>query len=489
MTGFLSKRLFVMLFAGASFFTAAAANALPIEKSPEDFRPNYMTVEDVALSTPDGNPAGQLNAGTLVTAKLILDGVLNVKTADGKAGLASADSFSRLRSSIQVTDACKAAAQSSNGFAIDLYQQARRREGNLFFSPASVSTALAMTHAGASGTTKQQMADVLHLTPEQDVDAGFAGLMDLLNSTGDRNGYQMSTANRLWGAEDARFESSFLALMKEHYHAPLESLDFGQTEAARNTINTWVLDQTHGRIVDLIPPGILKPDDRMALTNAIYFLGGWQSEFDKSLTKQSPFHLTTDESVETATMYQQESFAYAEDSETQIVSLPYRENSVSMVILLPKQRDGLTRLEDRFTPERLDGWLEKLNERPVQLHMPKFKLQSQLMLADVLRSMGMTTAFSDDADFSPMSKRESLKISEVIHQANVDVDEKGTEAAAATAVILAPTSAAFDPTEPPKPVVVRADHPFLFLIRDNATGAILFLGRVLSPTADAGLAE
>ena len=427
MTGHLLRAICVVWFAGMAF-TASA-----VEKPPEDFLPNYMTVEDVALSTPDGNPAGQLKTGTLVSAKLVLDGVLNVKTADGRAGLAASDSFSRLRSSIQVTQACKAVAESSNQFAIDLYLQARQRKGNLFFSPASVSTALAMTYAGASGTTKHQMAEVLHLAPEQDVDAGFAGLMELLNSTGDRNGYQMNMANRLWGAADARFESSFLTLMKEQYHAPLESLDFGQTETARNTINKWVLDQTHGRIVDLIPPGVLKAEDRMVLTNAIYFLGGWESEFEKSLTKPALFHLTAVESVETATMYQKESFAYVEDSETQIVSMPYREHSASMVILLPKQRDGLTRLENRLTLARLNGWLEKLNERPVQMHLPKFRLESQLMLADVLKTMGMTNAFSDAADFSAISKSESLMISEVIHQANVDVDEEGTEAAAATA--------------------------------------------------------
>ena len=181
-------------------------------------------------------------------------------------------------------------------------------------------------------------------------------------------------------------------------------------------------------------------------------------------------------------MSQQSFFDYAEDAETQVISLPYRQNTLSMVICLPRQRDGLRRLESRLTPEQLNAWLDRLRDRPVRLSLPKFRLQSQLQLATALRTLGMKSAFSDSADFSGMSKCESLKISDVIHQSNMDVDEKGTEAAAATAVIVATPSAPLREDDPPKPVVFRADHPFLFLIRDNETGAILFLGRVLQPT-------
>lgn len=450
------------------------------EPQTAEFQPNYVASVAVQLSTPGGRPAGQLAAGTQVTGKSVLEGVLSVTTSDGKTGLASASDFSRLRSSIEVTPACRDAATSSNRLAIDLYQQTRGRKGNLFFSPASISTALAMTWAGAAGTTRQQMAQVMHLETSEAVNAGFADLSQVLNSTDDRNGYQMTSANRLWGAMDTQFESSFLSVMKETYHAPLERLSFSQPETARTRINEWVQTQTRGRIAGLVPPGVLKSSDRLVLTNAIYFLGGWAAVFNKSQTKPDSFWVSLTDSVETPMMYQQHSFLYAEDEQCQIVSLPYRGRSVSMVVVLPKSRDGLSRLEEGLTQELLETWIQRMVDRPVKLHLPRMRMESQLMLADVLKSLGMSEALSDSADFSAMSKQESLKISEVIHQANIDVDEKGTEAAAATAVIIAPTSAPA-PTEPPEPVVFRANHPFLFLIRDNPSGAILFLGRMQQP--------
>lgn len=467
------------------FHICLAATLVPAIATPEpptQFEPNYIAVQDVELSTPNGNAAGYLKKGTLVSARLALEGVLSVQTKAGQAGLASASGFSRLGRSISVTPASKSAARSSNQFAVDLYHQVRSQEGNLFLSPASVSTALAMTHAGAAGVTKAEIAKVLHLEPGQHTDAGFAVLMELLNSSGERNGYQLNTANRLWGANDAHFETPFLQLVREQYHAPLESLDFGKSQQARETINRWVLEQTRGRIEDLIPPGVLNEQSRLVLTNAIFFQGGWQHEFEPSATKPAPFYVSPDVTVETPMMFQQESFLYTEDAITQVVSLPYRGHDVSMLVVLPKGQHDLAKLEVQLTEARLSGWLQSLTaDRPVRLHLPRFQLASQFQLADMLEALGMTTAFEDSADFSAMSKSESLMISQVIHQANVDVDEKGTEAAAATAVIMAPAAAPFEP-EPKKPVVFRADHPFLFLIRDNRSGAILFLGRVTQPS-------
>ncbi|HQX49696.1 MAG TPA: serpin family protein [Planctomycetaceae bacterium] len=462
---------------------ATLAPAIATPEPPAKFEPNYIAVQDVELSTPNGNAAGYLKKGTLVSARLALEGVLNVQTTEGQSGLASASAFSRLGRSISVTPASKSAAKSSNQFAVDLYHQVRSQEGNLFLSPASVATALAMTHAGAAGVTKTEIAKVLHLEPGQHTDAGFAVLMELLNSTGDRNGYQLNTANRLWGDSDAQFETPFLQLVREQYHAPLESLDFGKSQQARETINRWVLDQTRGRIADLIPQGMLNAQDRLVLTNAIFFQGGWQHEFEQSATKPAPFHVSPDVTVETPMMSQQESFSYTEDEMAQVVSLPYRGHEVSMVVMLPKQRDGLAMLEATFTEKRLSEWLRSLNtDRLVRLHLPRIKLESQLMLTEMLKAMGMKTAFDESANFTAMSKSESLMISQVIHQANVDVDEKGTEAVAATAIIMALPTAPFDP-EPKQPVVFRADHPFLFLIRENRSGAILFLGRVTKPTS------
>lgn len=455
---------------------------ISVASADEPFEPNYIAVEDVGLSTPGGKPLGELKKGTAVAARVVGAGVLDVKTADGKFGLGETRWFSRLGSSITVTAEARSVAAASNQFAFDLYRQARPKEGNLFFSPASIATALAMTYGGAAGNTRREMAKVLHFAPQLPVDAGFATLMDLLNSTGDRNGYTLSTANRLWGAAGYRFEEPFLKLTREQYQAPLETLDFGRTEEARATINGWVERQTRKMIADLIPPGVLNSDTRLVLTNAVYFLGGWAEEFPKGATKDAPFYRTPDDKLDVPTMYQRESFAYADDADVQVLSLPYRDRALSMVIVLPKDRAGLAAVEEKLTEERFAAWIKGFrSDRPVDVYLPKFKLRSQLRLSEALKQLGMASAFSDSADFSAMSSSEALKISEVIHQAVVDVDEKGTEAAAATAVVMMPTSAAFPVGEPPQPILFRADHPFVFAIRDLRTGAILFLGRMEQP--------
>jgi serpin B len=374
------------------------------------------------------------------------------------------------------------AASSSNQFAFDLFQELKNRPGNLFVSPASISTALAMTYGGAASHTRQEMATVLHFGQDQKVHEGFATLLTLLNSTGDRNGYTLNTANRLWGAKSYPFEDAFLRLTRDQYRAELESIDFTIAEQARQKINQWVESQTRNKIVDLIAPGVLEPDTRLVLVNAIYFQGGWSSEFEKSLTQEAPFHATATQQFNVPTMQQTEGFAYTEDDAVQVLSMPYRGHELSMLVVLPKAIDGLSDVESKLTMGQFNRWTEGLRaERPVEVYLPKFAMRSQFQLSDTLRSMGMESAFSDRADFSAMSRSETLMLTKAIHQAFVDVDEQGTEAAAATAIIAAPTSALVEPVEPPKPVVFRADHPFLFVIRDHRTDAILFLGRVTDP--------
>ena len=449
----------------------------------ERFVPNYIALHDVTLSSPNGNPLGSLKKGTLVSAREMGD-VLDVTANDGKYGLAYSRFFSRLGSSIKITKDAKQVADSINRFAFDLYQQARHHDDNLFFSPASVSTALAMTYAGAAGHTEREMASVLHFNRGQNTHEGFSTILELLNSTGDRSGYSLATANRLWGANGYQFESTFLRLTEETYRAELESLDFSQPEQARQMINSWVEKQTREKIVDLIAPGILQEDTRLVLTNAIYFEGGWYSEFSKKATRQAPFHLTAMDKINVLTMEQREDFPYMEDADTQVLSMPYRGRELSMVVVLPKKVDGLAEIEDKLTNDRFSGWMMKLkSDRPVITYLPKFKMRSKFRLSGALKTMGMTSAFNDNANFSAMSKSEALLISEVVHQAFVDVDEKGTEAAAATAVVMAPTAAPIEPQEPPIPVTFRADHPFLFVIRDNRTGAVLFMGRMQRPDA------
>lgn len=445
------------------------------------FVPNYIVLEDITLSAPNGNPRDSLQKGTLVSAREMGD-VLDVRAKDGKFGFAEKRFFSRLGNTIEITNAATQIGESSNRFAFALYHQVRRQNGNLFLSPASLSTALAMTYGGAKGMTRQEMSSVLHFHPEQDPHDGFATLLQILNSTGSRGGYSLATANRLWGAEGYQFDASFLRLTEDKYRAELESLDFRNPERARRTINNWVEKQTRKKIVDLISAGVLQENTRLVLTNAIYFEGGWASEFSKQATQKATFHLTAEETIDVLTMEQQKNFPYTEDADAQVLALPYRGNELSMVVVLPKKNEGLATVESNLTNDRYEGWMKDLGRaRPIITYLPKFKLKSQFRLSGALKSMGMKTAFSHAADFSAMSKNERLSISAVIHQAFVEVDEVGTEAAAATAIGVAPTASIIEDQEPPEPITFRADHPFLFMIRDNRTSAILFMGRMQHP--------
>ena len=386
--------------------------------------------------------------------------------------------FTAKSKQVEITPAARGAGKSSNAFAFDLYQLLRQQDGNLFFSPASVSTALAMVYTGARGETAEQMARALHLEGgRESATAGFGVLNAVLNNGG--AGYQLSMANRLWGQKSYPLRPEFLAITREQFGAELAPLDFGKSEQARLTINRWVEERTNDKISDLIAPGVLDAMTRLVLTNAIYFKGGWEHEFSDKATKDAPFHLSTTKEVQAPLMHQSHEFAYAETGDFQLVALPYRGYDLSMLVLLPRRVEGLDQVEGQLTAENLNRWTSKLKDRMVHLSLAKFNMTSQFELSELLRELGMTLAFSDQADLSGISSAEGLKISDVIHKAYVDVSEKGTEAAAATAIVLAPTAAPI--AEPEKPVVFRADHPFLFMIRDHRTGAILFLGRLTDP--------
>ncbi len=378
----------------------------------------------------------------------------------------------------QIPDQVDTAAvvSGNDAFALDLYARLRGQEGNLFLSPYSISTALAMTYAGARGETAAQMRDVLHFTLEDErLHRAFRSLIDS-TTPGQDGGYALSVANALWGQEGYEFLPAFLDLTRTNYGAGLRQVDFvGATEAARKTINAWVEEETQEKIRDLLAPGVLTPYTRLVLTNAIYFKGDWASQFKESNTADAPFTLAGGENVQVPMMHQTEDFRYLETDDFQAISLPYVREDLSMVVFLPKETDGLTAFEEQLTPERLSQWLGGLYKREVRVFLPKFTMTSQFSLAEVLSEMGMPDAFTDAADFSGMSGKRDLFLSAVIHKAFVDVNEEGTEAAAATAVVIAATSVM------PRPVTFRADHPFLFLIRDNRSGSILFMGRVMDP--------
>jgi serpin B len=367
----------------------------------------------------------------------------------------------------------------NNAFALDLYGQLRGGDGNLFFSPFSISTALAMTYGGARGETGAQMARVLRYgLDSKRLHPAFKTLMDGLNAGKAKRGYELSIANALWGQKGYGFLKAFLDLTRTHYGAGLREVDFiGGTEAARKTINDWVEEETRGKIVELIQPGVLDSLCRLVLTNAIYFKGNWASRFKVERTKKAPFTLLTGRKVDVPTMHQTADFKYLQGEGFQALELPYVGKALSMVIFLPGEPNGLPDFEKSLTTKNLDGRLAKLRKRKVRVFLPKFKVTHRIRLARVLRSMGMRKAFSDDADFSGMNGKMDLRISAVVHKAFVEVNEEGTEAAAATAVVMKRKGIAR-----PRPIpVFRADHPFLFLIRDTTSKSILFLGRVIQP--------
>ncbi len=379
-------------------------------------------------------------------------------------------------------------AKGNNAFAVDLYSRlaAERKDANLFFSPLSISTALAMTYGGARGNTAAEMRKVLHFgLPDDQLHPAMGALLGDLNSAGQAGGFQLSVANALWAEKSHRFLPDFLALNKGCYGAGLEALDFaGDAEGSRRTINAWVEKQTQDRIRDLLPPGVLDNVTRLVLTNAIYFKGGWAHEFKEGATKDEPFKLGGGKKVTAPTMHQVGILDYAEGRGFKALELPYRQSMLSMLVLLPDKDDGLAALEKTLTAEIISRL--KFAEADVTLALPKFTVASTFSLKETLLSLGMKAAFAPGvADLSGIDgvndPGRRLFILAVIHKAWVDVGEKGTEAAAATAVMPTPTCP--PEIEPPKRkrVTFIADHPFIFAIRDRDTGSILFLGRVTDP--------
>jgi len=364
-------------------------------------------------------------------------------------------------------------------FALEMYAKLPKDKGNVFFSPFSISTALSMTSLGAKGDTLTQMQEVLHFPNADVTHAGYAALIQQLNNEKadpKTRGYELSVANALWGQQGAKWLPTFLEESKKFYGAGLTELDFTKTEAARKTINTWVEEKTHDKIKDIIQPSVLQPDTQMVLANAIYFKGRWAAEFDKKLTKAEPFFLSADKSEKRPLMHKTANFRYAETAALQVLELPYKGKELSMIVLLPKAKDGLGKVEK--TLGNYEEWIAALkHEREVIVTLPKFKITSDFNLEEELPKLGMTDLFvAGKADLSGMNGDRNLFIRNVIHRAFVDVNEEGTEAVAATIIGGVPRSGQVNPTP-----VFRADHPFLFVIRDNRSGSLLFVGRVVDP--------
>jgi serpin B len=370
----------------------------------------------------------------------------------------------------------KAVVAGNNQFTFDLYHELRDPDGNLFFSPYSITSALGMTYAGARTQTAEEMARALHFTlPQERLHAALGSLRRRLQVNGKDAGYQLNIANALWGQQNYGFLPDFLNQTKTHYGAGLHEIDFSHAEVARMTINAWVDLHTASKIKELLRPGSIDQGTRLILTNAIYFKGDWASKFTKENTQLQPFIVVAGQTVEVPLMMHQGEYAYVENGNLQMLELPYVGKALSMMVLLPKAPNDLAALEKSLTVEVLEKEIGRLQKSRVQVFLPRFKLTSQFQLLDALQKLGMRRAFGD-ADFSGMVGSEKVSLSEVIHEAFVEVNEEGTEAAAATAVKNTGRSAMPN-------FVFRADKPFLFLIRENGSGTILFLGRVADPRA------
>jgi serpin B len=374
-------------------------------------------------------------------------------------------------------------AQGNNAFAVTLYQKLRSGDGNLFFSPYSISLALAMTYAGARGNTEQQMAQSLHfILPQERLHPAVNALDQQISSYAQANnnsdtGFRLNIANAIWGQDGFPFLPTYLDLLAQNYGAGMHLADFVHAaEPSRQEINAWVEQQTQGKITDLFPQGSIDGTTRLVLADAIYFKAAWENPFDPASTKNQTFYLLNGSQTSVPMMHSRSeaAYLYAQGSNYQAVGLPYAGSNVMMVVLMPAS-GSFTDFEAGLTDAQLAGILAGMAGKPLNLAMPKFKIESGFDLKSTLASLGMPDAFDNNADFSGMDGMKDLFIGDVLHKAYVNVDENGTEAAAATGVVMVGMAA------PAQVQNVTIDHPFLFFLFDPQTKTVLFMGRMLNP--------
>lgn len=382
--------------------------------------------------------------------------------------------------SVPMSQTTDAFIEGNTTFGVNLFHVLRHadEQSNIFYSLYSISSALAMTYAGARGVTAQEMAKVFHWPEDQDaVHLSFAALQRKLDTVSGEAGVQLDIANSIWVQKGITLLPCFMDILKTCYSSEAHDVDFvAETEGARHAINEWTAGKTKGHIKELIQPGTVNASTVLVLCNAVYFSGLWQSPFKPEQTHDAPFYTGFGEPVTVPMMHQTMDTVLGAFDGMNAIELPYGNGTLSMILFLPSERGGLKSLEEKLTPEKLLEWitlLERSNVTQVSVFIPKFKFTSAFELSEILAEMGMPSAFND-ADFSGMTGSANLAISKVVHQAYIDVHETGTKAAAATAVVMVKSAMR-------SPAVFRADHPFIFLIRDRETQSILFLGRVVNP--------
>lgn len=429
------------------------------------------------------------NALLLILAFVLTACTGGIPSVIGPQSVAKSD---KVRASAPQVPAAEmeALAAGNNAFAFDLYGALRGEGGNLFLSPYSISLALGMTYGGARGETERQMAEALHFTLPQDrlhpafnaLDQQLATRKNAGGEGADGKGFRLNIVNDLWGEQDYTFEQAFLDLLAENYGAGLRLMDFKTNPGgARQEINEYIAEQTEDRIKDLLPADAINSLTRLVLTNAIYFNAAWHHQFEENLTEDAPFTKLdgSEMTVKMMGMYGAESFRYLDGDGFQAIALPYENRDLSMLVILPDE-GNFEAFQSGLTAAQFDAILQEMDWADVVLKMPKFTFESQFSLSEQLQALGMVDAFSGDADFSGIEPQRELVIADVIHKSFVAVDENGTEAAAATAVIMEATGALMEV----EIIELTVDRPFLFLIHDAPTNTILFLGQALEPAAE-----
>lgn len=388
------------------------------------------------------------------------------------------------------------AVDAQTDFAVDFYRvlagfpNPQKPIENILYSPFSISSAMSMVYAGARARTESQFSQALHFwLPQESFHKAMGDLEKHLRQQAEKADYELSVANALWMDQRTTFAEEFLAQVSQAYSAHLERMDFVNNPfRSTRLINQWVEEQTRRRIQNLIPEGTLDALTRLVVTNAVYFKGKWAFPFDPQATRPDRFTVSTytlregrleveSHPVDAQMMFCKENFGYAENDTCQILEMLYQGGHLRMVILLPRDPD-LYRLEQAFNRQTLTEWLDALRSQEVEVYLPRFTFTYQSELKPALVQLGLAEAFSPNADFSGITGGRDLVLSHVIHKAFVQVDEEGTEAAAATGGVMKLTSM------PALPPVFRADKPFLFLIQDKTTGALLFVGRMADPTKE-----
>ena len=387
--------------------------------------------------------------------------------------------FTKLDDSKATTEGVNEIVLANNQFAIDYYNQLDKENKNIFFSPFSISTAIAMTYEGTDGKTAEEIRKVFYFPQNNEQrKSSFAKIYNTLNNELKNEKITLNIANAIWKEKEYTFKKDFLETINKYYYGKTNSVDFKNApEPSRKKINEWVEKQTNNKIQKLIPGGVISTYTKMVLTNAIYFKGKWTNLFEQKNTKEKDFLVSEDKNVKTQMMYQTDNFKYYEDTNFQYLQMNYKGNKISMLVILPKDKNGKTIYDFNIpTAKKIPNVINSLKTKEVKINFPKIELRTNYSLKKDLQKMGMKEVFTNNANFSKMDPKNKLKVSEIYHKTYLKVDEEGTEAAAATAIVIAGTTSV-----PLPPKVFNANHPFAFIIKENKTGEILFIGKIVNP--------